>query len=60
MVHKSSQFSTQQLGEKLTQTLGQSLLKQELSNWIKQFTLSPCQHFTIQLRLINYQGAILC
>jgi ATP-binding cassette subfamily B protein len=39
MVQKSSKFSTQQLGEKLTQTLGQPLSEQELSNCIKQIEI---------------------
>ncbi len=39
MVQKSSEFSTQQLREKLTQTLGQALSEQELSHCIKQIEI---------------------
>jgi len=39
MVQKSSEFSTQQLGQHLAQTLGQPLSEQELSNCCKQIEI---------------------
>jgi signal-transduction protein with cAMP-binding, CBS, and nucleotidyltransferase domain len=39
MIQKSSELSTQQLGQQLTQTLGQPLSEQELSNCYKQIEI---------------------
>jgi hypothetical protein len=40
MVQKSSEFSTQQLGQHLAKSLGQPLSEQELSNCCKQIEIN--------------------